>query len=176
MPTPPAPRKILERRWNDNINCEFFLSDTIPDLALCHAVYCLAILPKTNQVVLTHISRGWEMLGGHLEPGETIEEAMVRECLEEGGFQPDSYKLFGYNKITATEPVANDHHGGFYSQMSYMPHFIATTTKPLLIPSGEEVIENGVFTLAEVAKLNTPHEDVIRVGLEQYSQRLANKK
>lgn len=35
----------------------------------------------------------WDMIGGHMEPGETPEEAMVREVEEEVGCVPISYEF-----------------------------------------------------------------------------------
>jgi 8-oxo-dGTP pyrophosphatase MutT (NUDIX family) len=169
-PSPQFPRKILTGQWDDNVSWEFFLSDQLPDPKLCTAVYTLAIIRDTNQIVLTHINRGWEMLGGHIDPGETIEQAMRRECLEEGGFTPDAHLPFGYTKLNAKVPMANDHHGGFYPQTGYIPHFIAVTDQPLLTPSGVEILGSGSFTLADISKLNSAHEAVIRVGIEQYAR------
>src|SRR6266702_1518037 len=122
--------KVLEGRWDDNISWEFYRTDQLPDAAACTAVYCLAIIEDTGRIVLARNKRGWEMLGGHIDPGETIEEALVREALEEGGFYPSSYVPFGYRKVMAKDPVANDHHGGTYPPVAYIPHFLAVTDKP----------------------------------------------
>src|SRR5437868_12939512 len=96
-PNSNLPIKTLEGQWDNNISWEFYLSDGLPDSQLCSAVYCLAI-NETNpeKIVLARNRRGWEMLGGHLDPGETIEEALVREAIEEGGFYSTWYRLFGF--------------------------------------------------------------------------------
>lgn len=123
-------QSLLTGQWDENQSWQLIQSDKLPDVTLCTAVYCLAVLPGTKQVVLTRNHRGWEMLGGHIEPGETIEQALLRECLEEGGFTPEHYQLFGYRKITAKQLVAhNQKADSFYPfPHGYIPHFIATST------------------------------------------------
>ncbi|HSW65671.1 MAG TPA: NUDIX hydrolase [Bacillota bacterium] len=120
------------------------------------------------KIVLTKNDRGWEMLGGHIDDGESIEDALIREAQEEGGFIPHQYKLFGYRKIIPKQPVAN-RTGGYYPfPVSYIPHYIATAEMPIVGTTGHEVIDSGLFSVAEVKKLGMPTEDVIGIGLEAY--------
>ncbi len=37
----------------------------------------------------------WDLVGGHVEPGESLEEALLREVEEEIGYRPPSYQKFG---------------------------------------------------------------------------------
>ncbi|HEU4966099.1 MAG TPA: NUDIX hydrolase [Candidatus Saccharimonadales bacterium] len=161
---------LLTGQWDDNQSWQLYRSDELPDIALCTAVYCLAILPAAEQVVLARNHRGWEMLGGHIEPGETVERALLRECLEEGGFTPEHYRLFGYRKITAKRPVShNQRVGGFYPfPHGFIPHFIATSDLPLQRPSGLEIVESRVFSFDEVAKLHIEQWPILRAMLDSY--------
>lgn len=56
----------------------------------------LLLLRRGDEVLLAMKKRGfgagrWNGVGGKLDPGETIEQALVRECLEEIGCTPTSY-------------------------------------------------------------------------------------
>lgn len=160
-------RPFLAGNWSDNLSWEFYLSEDLPYLSGCTAVYCLAIVKETDKVRLTRIDRGWEMLGGHIKSGESLEDTLIRECLEEGGFLPEATAPYGYIKVTAKQPELN-RQGGFYPQIAYLPHFIAVTNSPLGQPTGEEVHEAGSFYLSEIAALSSAHETVIRAGMKHY--------
>lgn len=56
----------------------------------------LLLLRRGDEVLLAMKKRGfgagrWNGVGGKLDPGETIEQALVRECQEEIGVTPTSY-------------------------------------------------------------------------------------
>ena len=48
--------------------------------------YCVALKEGRFLMVYNPKREGWEMPGGRIESGETVEEAAKRECLEESGY------------------------------------------------------------------------------------------
>lgn len=165
----PLSNPELSGQWGDNITWEFHLSETLPPPNLCTAVFCLAIVGASfDSVVLARNKRGWELLGGHIEPGESIETALVREALEEGGFRPSQYRPFGYRKVIATVPVANDHHGGFYPSVGLIPHFIAITSEPIGDPTGEEIYESRIFKVNDLPDIEASQAAIIHAGFTAF--------
>lgn len=144
-------RKIAEGSWDEITSWEFFLDSIVPPTMLCTAVMCIAFTPDLSQVVLTRNQRGWDFVGGHIEENESLENTLLRESLEEGGFTPVDHKLFGYHKLTSTEPVPHNQRDGFYPHPhAYMPFFVATVNTPLAAPTGEEIFESRLFTVDEL--------------------------
>lgn len=161
---------VLSGRWNENTSWEFYLSDQLPEVEQCSAVYCLPVLDSGQRIVLTHNYRKWEMPGGHIEPGETIEQALIRECMEEAGFMVSSYSMYAIQKVCSKHPVPNSHHGGHYPLITYNPFFIVETNMPLRKPTGpnEEILGRKAYTLKEISVLRINHEPFIRAGIDEY--------
>lgn len=162
--------KILEGSWDGNTSWEFYLDESLPDGAICTSVSCLALIGTAKDIVLTRNRRGWEMPGGHIEPGETLEDTLKREALEEGGYVPSRYRLYGYRRVSSIRPVPNDHHGGVYPPVTYIAHYIAETDEPLVEPTGppEEIFGRRTFTPDEVSGLQIVQEPFIIAGLQTY--------
>ncbi len=62
----------------------------------------LLLLRKDNQILLAKKKKGFGMglfngVGGKVEPGETIDQAMIRECQEEIHVTPTKYEKLGIN-------------------------------------------------------------------------------
>jgi len=72
----------------------------------------------------------WGLPGGRIEPGESLRDAMFRECQEELGFVPDFMRLVPIEKFTTVDgafayhtfycsveqefvPELNDEHSGY---------------------------------------------------------------
>lgn len=71
----------------------------LPDQSRITGAFVLAFVG--NELVLTQLKeRGWDIPGGHLEPGESPADAMKRELYEEAGAVIDQYGLLGYEEIT----------------------------------------------------------------------------
>ena len=62
----------------------------------------LLMVVKDGRILLPQKKRGFGQglyngMGGKVEPGETVEQALVRECQEEIGITPLNYEKFGIN-------------------------------------------------------------------------------
>lgn len=76
---------------------EFFITyigkDTIlPDKKFFSAVFLIAL--EGTKILAIKNDRGWDIPGGHIENGETPEEALAREVQEEAGVTFSDAKLF----------------------------------------------------------------------------------
>lgn len=74
------------------------LSELLPQQKLITCSFVLAF--QENALLLTNLNkRGWDIPGGHIEPGENPVEAMKRELYEETGAQIDSPQVLGHELI-----------------------------------------------------------------------------
>jgi len=90
-------------------------------------VYVIAFDRKGRFLMVRHKRRGgWEMPGGHLEPGETPEDAVRREFLEETGH------ILLDIKECITEPRGGKVFGGIVG-------------KKMAEPRPDEIAEVGMF-------------------------------
>lgn len=83
-----------------------FLADTIPDVGCCTSAY--AFVFKDSTFLQTDLRDGeregrtLDIPGGHIDPGETPEQAVVRETFEETGVRVSVRNLVGYQEVTLT--------------------------------------------------------------------------
>lgn len=54
---------------------------------------------KENKILATFNQRGFDIIGGHVEVSETAEDALIRECYEEGYIIPLKYELIGAIRV-----------------------------------------------------------------------------
>lgn len=169
-----APKLIDSGEWNDGkTTWEFWRSDKMPDPKLCSAVGLVAIMNlaksekdlKKSKIVIARNNRGWEMIAGGVDLGETPEEARDREALEEGGFVVARPQVFGHRKIVNRELTEEGRRKG-YQPLSYMPYYYAFTDEALRKPTGKEIIGRKVVSFEAAADDLEPREMVlIKEGL-----------
>ncbi len=69
-------------KW-ESASWEFWNSNRSPSLELCTAIGLVPVTNLTaNEVILTKNQRGWEMIAGKIEPGESPKETCAREGLK----------------------------------------------------------------------------------------------
>ena len=87
-----------------------------------------------------------EIPGGHIEPNEMIEEALIRELKEETGITPETFELVAINKITVSNPPADYK---YPVPDSYMLMYMCTVSK--ILPTNE----HGIWLTLEEARNNS---------------------
>lgn len=103
--------------------------------------HCLAF--RGDHVVLArHTSRDWTIPGGHLETGETAEDAVHREAREEAGITIANLELFAHEQIDPIDGIAVDPR---YPVPSFQVFYVAQMTSISPIEPNEETVESRLF-------------------------------
>ncbi|GAB4557402.1 MAG: hypothetical protein Tsb0017_12100 [Geothermobacteraceae bacterium] len=73
-----------------------------------HAVIVSALVRNDSHEILLirHPKRGWELPQGHVEAGESLDEALRREVLEETGYQVEPEGILALLSKRGPEPSA----------------------------------------------------------------------
>lgn len=126
------------------------LSGVLPPHELITGCFVLAF--RGNELLLTDLKdRGWDIPGGHVEPGETPVEAALRELYEETGASVDTPEMLGY------ELIRLHHKPERYKYPypdSYMVFFSARIAKLDEFESTEETRGRAFFKPEEAADLS----------------------
>ena len=77
---------------------QIVLSSHLPPAELSVTAMVLAFSGQ-NLLQTRLVKRGWDLVGGHIEPGETPEEAVRREAYEEAGALLGPLHLLGFQRL-----------------------------------------------------------------------------
>jgi 8-oxo-dGTP diphosphatase len=106
-----------------------FVEATLPPGSIIQTPAALVFPFYGDRVVLANIStRGWCIPGGHIEGGESADQAVCREAIEEAGAVLDEVVYIGYFLLTERES----------GRMRHAPTFIASVQRLVEIPMGSE--------------------------------------
>lgn len=137
--------------WN------FYASDELPPAELITAVSLVAITDlDSSSCVMTHSTkdgREWEAIAGHVEPGESVVEAVAREAREEAGLVDiQDLNLFGLIELHNVNPDTA------YPPLSYIPVYMCRSDQTDFAPEAPDVDTAEVVSLAELNRRGTPYE------------------
>ena len=111
------------------------LAAHLPPLEQTPTAFVLAFVG--DQLLMTHlVERGWDIPGGHIEPGESPEEAARREVYEETGARVGPLHLLGYQRLRLFGPKPASYR---YPYPDSYQVFYRTTVESLedLLPTSE---------------------------------------
>lgn len=142
----------------------------MPPRDVCVAASCVGIL--NGKIVLSRTHRGWDCLGGHIEDGESVEETMQREALEEGGLRVERFRLLGFRKVTNSKVIIAKQTGKPYPLISFMPWFVAVSSLPLVPTTGDEgeIFESRAFDVEEACTLSKEEQPIIKAAVAFYEK------
>ncbi len=111
------------------------LSARLPHTELIHTSFVLAF--ADDRLLQTHLmKRGWDLPGGHVEPGESPEEAARREVYEETSARLGPLHLLGYQHLRLLCPRPASYQASYPDsyQVFYWAHVTSLDT---FTPTGE---------------------------------------
>lgn len=126
------------------------LSSQLPPGEMIATALVLAF--DRDRLLQTNLTaRGWDIVGGHIEPGESPEEAARREAYEEAGARLRELHLLGYQRLRLLGPrpasyrysYPDSYQVFYWAQIEALDEFLPT----------EEARERALFAPEDARKL-----------------------
>jgi 8-oxo-dGTP pyrophosphatase MutT (NUDIX family) len=154
-------KPLLKNKWESGSTREFYLSNNIHDESIVTCVFGIGFWD--NKIVMTKTHRGWELPGGHVEEGETLQESLHREVKEESGAIVDTQKVVGYTEIKDVKEHINKATGVAYPLISQIIFYHITISEAPGDHQKGECIDSGIFPLDSEEVKNSHHYKLISI-------------
>jgi len=141
--------------WGDDQSTEvvFEAISELPPEELVTACMVFALHGK-DRIVLSKPERGWGIPGGHREEGETAEECLHREAMEEAAITLKNLQLIGR---WSTKKRFHSMHNAKYPDQGYQLLFVADVKELNEFKPQLEITERIVIPISE---LKDYHHDI----------------
>lgn len=163
--------KILLRKNTDipwmpaNSEGRLYHTDEMPPLDICRTAFAFAFIG--NRMLLSRlVKRGWDIPGGHLEPGERPEQAAIRETIEETQVVVEPLELIGIQELEVFGPLPRD---GWSRPVSAQLFYLCRVKEILPFIATHETTESGFFEPGFVRSVPTMvnHDLLYEIALKQ---------
>lgn len=132
------------------------LDDQLPPLAAITSALALAF--DGERILMTNLrQRGWDIPGGHLDPGEPPEAAMRREVMEEAGALLMEVQLLGYQRIRLLGDIPAGYR--YPHPDSYQVLYLARVAGLVEFAGNHEASQRALFAPTAAQELNWVQEN-----------------
>lgn len=136
------PTLIAEKAWSPDLYWKLYVGHPTPPRELCVTAFCFAF--RDGKIALTRHHRGWDVPGGHSEPGESMDDCARRETFEETGLRVGELSLIAVHRVDQKKPHERD--GRPYPfPTTFGLWYCADVVGQEPIPAGSESSEVGFY-------------------------------
>lgn len=118
---------------------EIVLTNELAPLELTRTAFLLPVCSDGAFILANNQRRGWEIPGGHIEPGESMEEAAVREVFEEVGASITKARPIGYLRMISEGDAPE--HWRYPHPVSYQQFFTGDVREMIPFTTNDECRE-----------------------------------
>ncbi len=147
-----AVRTVYNKSWIPYPNkVEYHLDNQMKEFPAPVTTVHIFLFDRVGELLMVrHKLRGWEVPGGHVEVGESYEEAMHRELWEEAQVKVVKFEQLGYLKKMATGSKPED--CLYPYPESYCIFYGGLLEKEEEFCGDEFIVERGYFNKASAQK------------------------
>lgn len=160
-------RLINTKDWGHSTYNAYLDTDGSYSMLQDNVTGVVAVCIDENEKVVLMNS---EPIGGHVEEGESVDDALIRESLEEGGIKLEKWKYFGYYEIVIKDTAEREYKDK-YPKIGYILFFLAKGVRKTS-PYGTDVKFPQTLDINMVLNSSSfPHE-MLQEGLKLYPEYL----
>jgi len=124
-----------------NSEARLYHTDEMPPLDICRTALAFAFID--DRMLLTRlVKRGWDIPGGHIELGESPEQAVIRETIEETQVVVEQLELVGIQELEVFGSLPRD---GWTAPLSVQLFYLCRVAETLPFVSTREATERDFF-------------------------------
>jgi 8-oxo-dGTP pyrophosphatase MutT (NUDIX family) len=150
MTEEPVLRELEQTFGERRFRMTLALADDLPADIRVSAAHCLAFDAEQRVLLVRHVDRQWTIPGGRTEAGESAEQTMHREAMEEAAAVVDDPVVIATERIDLLEGEPDP---ALPPPPVHQVFFVARVVSVARVTPNLETLESRVFAIDEAREL-----------------------